>query len=140
MGDTTDAPTIRTDLNGSACTGDGEAYECADYGDPEIAGAKLEWLSLAYHQRLLYRVMASLDSRRFPTVLEAFTIKYGPPSTATKKWQSKGGSTFDNTVATWAFRDGVLTLESMGQSVGKSFFMFKSVKNAPPSAAPRIDF
>lgn len=140
MGDTTETPTARTSFGGEPCSGKDDKLECADYGDPKLGDATLEWLSLTYNHGLLYRVMGSLRDHQYPALLEALTTKYGQPKTTTEKWQSKGGAIFDNAVSRWQFRDGTLQLDSMGSEVGKASLLFLSQNNSPKHQAPSINF
>lgn len=140
MGDTTASTTTRTELNGERCRDEGSNLKCAAYLDAEVAGVKMGFLTLDYHNRLLYRVAGSFYSRNYQTIHAAFTEKYGLAKTSVEKWQAKNGGTFDNAVSVWDFDGGQLKLESMGLEIGKSLFTFVSVKNAPPVEKPKIDF
>lgn len=140
MGDDTVKPTTRTELHGEACFTEGADLKCAAYLNAEVAGAKMGFLTLDYHNRLLYRVVGSFYSRDHSILYAAFTQKYGPAKETTEKWQAKSGATFDNAVSTWRFDGGELKLESMGLEIDKAIFTFVSVKNSPPSAAPKVDF
>ena len=140
MGETPDAVTTRTKLNDADCGKNGAKLECTDYNDPKVGDTILDWLSMSFYNGKLYSVMGALTDNQYGKLLSAMTAKYGKPSVTTEKWQSKGGAVFDNTVATWLFRDGMLKLESKGQSVDKSFFGFVSAKNSPPDAPPKVDF
>lgn len=140
MGDDTETVTMRTKLNDEVCSTEGEILKCTDYSISHLAGAPILFMSLSYNKGLLFRVIGTTNYTRFSTLLEAFTVKYGKPSLSSQKWQSRSGATFDNSVARWFFRDGMLTLESRGTAADEPMFTFVSTKNAPPAEKPKIDF
>jgi len=140
LGDDTETPTQRTELNGSKCTATGTQLDCMDFRDPKIGGADLKWMQLTYNNGLLYRVLASTWTNRYSALLDAFTAKYGTPRIEVKKWQAKSGATFDNSVATWTFKGGELELSSLGTDLDSALFTFVSTINSPPREKPKIDF
>lgn len=115
--------------------------ECAQYLGAKLAGEDLDWLTKRYHAKRLYMVSAVFNDGAYSTIQQALVAKYGAPtSTASKKWQSQGGATFDNVVSTWVFKGGALELNSIGHKVGKSSFDFVSGANAPAPEKPKVDF
>lgn len=140
LGDDTETPTKRTMLNESACTVNGDLTDCADYHQSQLGGVTLKWLSLSYNRGLLYRVLGSLSTNDYATLLAAFTTKYGAAKIGTRKWQAKSGATFDNTMATWNFKEGILELESLGTDLNSGLFTFSSSVNRPEPEKPKVDF
>lgn len=140
LGDDTETPTTRKDLNAKACTTTGAVMECDDHSNPKIGGADLKWLSLSYNGGLLHQVIGATWTNRYATLLEAFTAKYGTPKIEVRKWQARSGATFDNAVATWQFKGGFLELSALGTDVNSALFMFVSTANAPAKEKPKVDF
>lgn len=142
LGQRTDAPRTMTDLQGKPCTTKGARTTCANFSFPTVAGRPMRYLSLEFLNDRLYMVLASFGEQAYQSVADAFTAKYGQPAKIeVRKWQSKGGATFDNRVMIWKFGDGgTLELESMGNEVGAGQFVFTSTTNAPPAEAPKVDF
>jgi hypothetical protein len=131
-----------TDANiaGRHCEhGKGAVWSC--YGYDTLAGINV-FMGRSYNNLRLYMVIATFDEGSFDTVLQAMIAKYGKPDAVeTKKWQSRGGATFDNQIASWRFKGGgKLSLESMGSKVGESRLFFDSEQNSPPAEAPKVDF
>ena len=140
LGDDTETVTKRTELNGNSCTTDGSLLKCTDYSISTLAGAPILWMSISYNNGLMYQVIGATNYTRFSTLLDAFTAKYGKPILSTEKWQARNGATFDNSVARWRFKGGMLELESRGTRVDEPMFTFVSSANAPPPDKPKIDF
>jgi hypothetical protein len=140
LGDTTEAVSSRAMLNSSKCTTEHEITECSDYSRPKIGGVDLKTLSIKYNRGLLYEVISLTWSDRYAALLEVFSLKYGSPSLTVEKWQSKSGAVFDNSIATWHFKNGLLRLEALGPDVNTADFIFTSTVNAPPRPTPNIDF
>jgi hypothetical protein len=110
------------------------------YGYDTVAGLRV-FLGRSYYNNRLYSVVASFDQDGLQTIRDALVAKYGAPAAMeTRKWQSRGGASFDNQVAIWRFKGGALELESMGAKVGQSVFAFSSALNSPPAEAPKVDF
>lgn len=139
MGEDTDTPTRRDLSLDTKCASAGDRFDCTD-ASATLAGVAMDWLIVSYNKRMLYRVMGASRNRQYDVLLAAFTAKYGRPSTTTEKWQSKNGAAFDNAVCRWQFRDGMLEFKNFGSDVNTSIFIFKSIKNAPPRSAPKVDF
>lgn len=138
-GERTDV-TVDTSAKRGCDKGDTDG-KLACYTTTAVAGVENMTIGQSYYRGKLYYVGGIFKEDNYLTVLQAFTAKYGAPNLATKKWQSKGGATFDNNVATWLFSmGGKLELESMGGKVGESGFSFLAQDNAPPSLAPKVDF
>lgn len=114
---------------------------CGQFNHPELAGRPMRYIDKNYYNKRLYLILCSFGDAAYPAVLEAFMTKYGSPDkTETRKWESKGGSTFDNIVSVWKFRGGMLEVDSMGSEVGASGFTFTSLANSPPAEKPKVDF
>lgn len=78
------------------------------------------------------------NSTNFLTFLAAFREKYGAPcATETKKWQSRGGVTLDNSTATWCFKTGKLKLEEIGPSLKYGLVSYDDDYSAPSKSAPQ---
>lgn len=142
LGQRTDAPRSMTDLQGKPCTTKDAKTTCANYSFPTVAGRPMRYLVLEFLNDRLYMVSASFGEQAYQPVADAFTAKYGQPGKVeVRKWQSKGGATFDNRVMIWKFSGGgTLELESMGNEVGAGRYIFTSTTNAPPADAPKVDF
>lgn len=142
MGQTTDANRTMSELQGSYCTAKGPKTTCANYSYPKVAGRPMRFLDLEFFNEKLYMVLATFGEQAYQAVADAFTAKYGRPAKVeVRKWQSKGGAVFDNTVMIWKFRDGgTLELESLGNEIGAGRYTFTSTTNSPPAEAPKVDF
>lgn len=142
MGQTTDAPPTMSDLQGKPCTTNGAKYTCTSVSAPTVAGRPMRYLQIAFFNDRLYAVSGAFGEAAYQAVADAFTVKYGQPAkTEVRKWQSRAGAIFDNRVMIWNFSgDSTLELQSMGSKVDEGRFDFVSPKNAPPTAAPKVDF
>lgn len=141
LGDDTETVTGRTTLNNAKCDAKGGVLDCTDYSDPTVAGKRMDFLWMKYNGGKLYSVFASMKQYAYADVLAAFVAKYGKPaSTGTRKWQSKGGASFDDEVTIWKFKGGELELDSMGLDTSSASFSFTSSANAPAADKPKVDF
>lgn len=140
LGDNTEVETHRTELNGEDCKSDGALLSCADYNSPTIAEVPLKWLRLDYNNKKLYRLSSGVAEIFYPKILAALSQKYGAPKATTEEWKSKGGGTFQNSVATWNFKGGQLRYDSLGTDLSTSLISFRSSINSPPEKAPVVDF
>jgi hypothetical protein len=128
--------------DGSACSPDAKrpgVFDCTDFGG-SIAGVNLGFMMREYYQGRLYSLFATGPEYAFGTLLQAFSTKYGSPTMGSKTWQNKAGATFDNTIATWKFRNGTLELDSMGLQRDQISFEFNGPANAPPAPEVKVDF
>jgi hypothetical protein len=142
MGHNPDVVETPTKADGSSCSPDSKrpgVLECTDFL-VEIAGLRLGFLMRSYYQGKLYTLFGTGSEYAFPTLLQAFTTKYGPPIMGSKTWQNKAGATFDNTIATWKFRNGTLELDSMGLRRDQISFEFNDHANDPPLPPAKVDF
>ena len=108
-----------------------------------VAGISMKFVMKDYNSQTgrLYYVYASMGSGGYAAVVSAFAEKYGDPAeTQTRKWQSKGGAVFDNTVSIWHFKGGDLEADSMGLDINSASFEFTSTLNAPAGSKPKVDF
>ena len=107
---------------------------------PKIGGVEINFIMQQYYKGRLYRVFGDGPDGQYAEVLAAFTAKYGMPKLSSTVWQSKGGAKYDNAVATWRFRDGILRLDQLGLDRDSFSFAFDANINQPPLAKPKIDF
>lgn len=140
MGDDTETPTSRKTLNKADCKTDGDKMNCIDASRPTVAGVTLNLLLMNFNKGLLWGVAGDADTEEYPTLLRAFTEKYGQPTVETKEWKSRGGAVLTNNVATWKFKGGEMVLRRLGRSANSLSFMFGSEDNAPPRDKPKVDF
>jgi hypothetical protein len=113
---------------------------CTEF-DATLAGENLSgFIMMDYYQGHLYHVFGEGKEAHYPTVLQAFTAKYGRPTMSTEPWESKAGAKFDNAIATWKFRDGTLHLDEMGLERDDFSFEFYANSNRPPAPAAKVDF
>jgi hypothetical protein len=130
--------------DGKPCTQNAKSVvgdlSCTDY-EATLAGEDIRgFISTDYYQGQLYHVFGEGTEAHYPTILSAFTAKYGEPKMGSEPWESKGGAKFDNTIATWKFRDGTLHLDQMGLSRDEFSFEFYSKTGRPPAPAAKVDF
>ena len=117
--------------------------ECSNpYGSGmKIGNAPIYILLMEFNNGKLYSVIGSVKSFGYADLMAAFTAKYGPPAESRpEKWQSKAGAVFDNTVSTWHFKGGDLTVEAMGSSRDDTDFTFTHPANAPEQAPAPVNF
>jgi len=105
-----------------------------------VGDEKVEIFDRSYYNGKLFSIMGLSNEGSFVGLLQAFTAKYGTPVLGTKPWQNKAGATFNNSTATWKFRNGTLELDSMGIQRDEPMFEFKALQNYPPATAPKINF
>jgi hypothetical protein len=146
LGQNTETPTTMTTLNGEDCRVQGDnTLLCASYqgpgtAGPKIGGIELLTLRMTFSAQKLFLVEGRANRTQFASLLEAFTLKYGRPQMAVRKWQNQAGASFDNTVASWTFKGGKLELTSIGAYISQSQFTFVSQANSPTRNPPKIDF
>ena len=100
----------------------------------------MDFIMRFYNNGRLYDLFGSAPERHFATLLNAFSTKYGTPKMGTETWQNKAGATFDNTVATWQFRNGTLKLSQMGLQRDEMSFEFTDKANEPPPPPAVLNF
>lgn len=109
--------------------------------DPTVAGVRLLVPPNYYfYNNRLTAMFFLFDARGadYLTFLNAFTDRYGAPcETETKRWQSRGGATYDNPTATWCFRTGRLELEQLGPSLDYGSVTYTDDYSAPSRETPR---
>lgn len=142
LGQSTEKQTTMTDLFGNPCTSEGFELTCAAgvSNDVTIAGVRLTFIFMQYHQSKLYYLKGMTPRENFTELLSAFSSKYGNPTIETRQWQSRSGTRLDNEVAVWKFRGGNLELASIGSRVDSSDFTFSSEANQPPLPPAKVDF
>jgi hypothetical protein len=88
-----------------------------------------------YNNKLTY-VSIVFGGGHFSTIETAFTQQYGKPcSIAHPKWHDVGGGTLDNTVLTWCFSSGKLTLSARGDDLDdQGDAIYQDEVNGPKSA------
>ncbi len=106
----------------------------------EVAGVSNVLVSTRYYEGRMNLLGGTFNPRGYVTILNAFSEKYGPPELTNPDWQSTLGATFPNTVATWIFSDGTLTLKLRGSRQTESQFIFEATVNQPPVAPPVVNF
>ena len=68
-----------------------------------------------FYQGKLYRISATFDASRFNAMQEAFTGKYGRPSSATVvDYQNAFGAAFTGSVVSWDNNASTITLRQYG--------------------------
>jgi hypothetical protein len=139
MGQDTEHPSTMTEIMGSACKQEGKETECKKFGG-EIAGVKLKYISMKYHDGRLYYIYGAIWDHGLGDLLAAFSAKYGNPIAEKRSWQNKRGSTFDNPTFIWKFKCGQLELETLGWDIDSSSFEFACDANRPPPEEPVVDF
>lgn len=140
MGSNTEEISATDQTDQSTCTTDGDKKSCTKF-EPTLAGKQIDFLMQDFYKGKLYHVFGAFGEYAYGDLLSAFTTKYGASAQiVTRKWQSKGGSVFDNSVVIWHFKGGDLELDSMGLEVGKGSFEFTSEPNSPPAAPAKVDF
>ena len=137
MGANTETPFAGlADIKG--CDVEGVKTSC--YGT-SLVGESRVFLGRSFNKDVLYLVNAGFPNPQYLSLQQVFRAKYGNPSKIEiRKWQSKAGATFDNTVIQWRFKGGVLELESMGSKVGEGTFSYFNAANAPETAPPPVNF
>lgn len=135
-GETTSTPVDMTTKTGCN-TVDGVAY-CAQI--TELAGVSGVIYTASYYQGGLNGLLGQFDGDRYLTMLRSFTEKYGAPKMSETEWRNRAGAVLSNTVATWTFEDGTLTLSSIGHRVTDGAFEFITTANQPPSTPAKVDF
>jgi hypothetical protein len=142
MGQNTETVSTMTALNAAKCdAADTEGkVDCTDYNDPTVGGVRLNFLVMNFYKGKLYSVFGTGGKYTFPSLLSAFTAKYGTPKLETRVWQNRMGAKLDNPVAIWHFRGGNLELASIGSRIDDVDFMFISGPNSPPAPPPKVDF
>lgn len=121
------------------CSPVGLGRMCSN-GLMSMGGVDDVYLGTSYYQGRMYGVDGIFGTEGFPTLLRAFTEKYGEPKLSTATWQNRAGATFDNDIATWTFSDGTLTLKRLGGRISDGSFSFVAPQNRPPAEAPTVDF
>lgn len=119
-----------------------ERIEGVDYctAATELGGVNNVIYSASYFDGRLNGLLGQFDGDRFMTMLAAFRTKYGEPVMSEAEWRNRAGAVLPNTVATWTFEDGVLTLKQIGSRVTDGSFQFVTLRNQPPAPAPKVDF
>ena len=112
---------------------------CSD-NSVNIGGVASVSVSQQYYENRLYSVLGLFVGSSYPTMLAAFTMKYGRPTITRPPWQNQVGATIPNEVATWQFRDGTLTLSRMSRTRSYSDFRFRSSAGGPPGPSPTVNF
>ncbi|MFZ4165288.1 hypothetical protein [Brevundimonas sp. NPDC058933] len=130
--------TVVDTANNPNCMTDDGIVSCAQVAS--VAGVEGVIYSSAYHEGRLNGLLGQFREEHFLTLLRAFTEKYGEPTMSKEEWRNRAGASFDNTVATWAFSDGTLTLKQIGSRMGNGSFRFTATVNNPPASAPKVDF
>lgn len=68
--------------------------------------------------------VAGLRADEYEELLSALIAKYGRPSLAHPKVQTKGGATFENTVATWTLGKDEIVFDRYGRTMEYSWLRF----------------
>lgn len=106
-----------------------------------ISDVRLSILLFVFNDGKLFGVYGTAPSSNFSRVAQAFEAKYGQAyKTETGVWRNRAGATFDNVTKTWAFSDGQLKLEALGNKIDEMKFVFASPDNAPEKEAPKVNF
>lgn len=131
----------------TSCSGDEDGTRSCSFADKQIAGISPIYPDYgSFSRATLYNgkltgIEFIAEGEGFGKVLEALVARYGPPcKTETPKWQSKAGATFDNSVLTWCFRTGQLTLSQMDFKRDYMGLRYSDTQNRPPAQKPKIDF
>ena len=111
------------------------------YSNAMISDVKLKTLVLFFNNGKLFGVSGIASVSGFREICDAFELKYGKPShNLFDEWQNRIGSKFERNVKVWSFSDGLLKVESIGESIDEMEFTFSAVSNAPESDPPKINF
>lgn len=70
--------------------------------------------------------VAHLAADNYQAVLDALTAKYGAPKITHPSVQTRGGATFENTVATWTRGDDEIVFDRYGRTMEVSWLRFTS--------------
>lgn len=106
----------------------------------DLAGVRNVIYTASYYGGGLNGLLGQFEGDYFPIMLRAFTQKYGEPVMSQTEWRNRMGTVLPNTVATWTFEDGVLTLSQIGSRATNGSFEFVTTRNQPPAAPPKVDF
>lgn len=120
--------------------GSGEE-KCIYLTGPQISDVPIIKLGTFFNSGKVYMLTGASSGTNFRRVAEAFEAKYGKPfKVEDEEWKNRAGATFNNVKMTWAFDDGVLSLESRGYTIDEMRFIFVSDVNSPKAAAPKVNF
>lgn len=97
--------------------------------------------SYTIYNRKLAQFWISTERDNLPTLLLAFTQKYGKPcKTDVKEVQNRLGNSFKSTELTWCFRTGKMVASEIGTKITQSSVIYNDEVNAEPAAPTPVDF
>lgn len=115
------------------------AVTCTDLFD-RVAGVPAI-TSYTIYERQLYQFWISTERDNLPTLLQAFTAKYGAPCNRGSKTVQNGlGAEFSSAEITWCFKSGKMVASEIGSRITHSSIIYTDEVNAPPAAPPNVDF
>lgn len=107
----------------------------------KIGNATIFGMAASFINGRLVRLEGSTSNLSLPLLIEAFTLKYGKPtSTRTATLQNGFGATFKNEITTWRFKEGALEVNSIGDEQDECSFNFVDENNRPKPAPTTVNF
>jgi hypothetical protein len=133
----------------AAMTDDANRRVCV-FRDRSVAGIDpLEGSNAYLYAGKLSRMdMRALNGHgQFARLEQALSARYGEPCRRqSRKWQNRLGGVFDNSVISWCFRTGTLTLTGMSEdrylddAADLMLLRYQDDVVAPAAVGPKIDF
>lgn len=143
MGQNTEAPGAPFRLGDKQCVPApaGRSSCSNDFIPVDIGNAKLFALNMSFNDGKLASFYGATISGFYPQLVEAFTLKYGPPTrTQVRQWRNSLGAVLDNPTAIWDFKNGSLELMARGRKIDEANFTFVSTANSQPVPKPVVNF
>jgi hypothetical protein len=120
------------------CKADGDKTECKL--DTEVAGISAPVYIDAYKKRMTRLNIVLLGGEGLGEITLAFMQKYGATcENKTEPWTSAGGTSLKNTVMSWCFKTGKLTVKQYGPRVDVPLVQYSDEYSAPVTP-PKVDF